>query len=171
MTPIEKTLIRTTIYCVLVELNKDYLNFIGELATLNEIKKLGKYGLIKIEELIQPESNKSADFLFLNKDDKTKILVEVVNLHLYLIEIRGNKNIKQHIEGKLKEKMQEKFINPKYEFYLQPVIWTKDEKELESLVKLYEKTGLPINNVLAPFAYSTYKNSDGTYDHDFFHIY
>jgi hypothetical protein len=167
LTDVEKRLLRPQIYSVLIELNKGYLNFIGELATLNEIKKSGKYELINVEELIQSGSNKSADFLFLSKGYQTKILVEVVNLHVYLLKIVDVENIKLHIEGKLREKMRDKFINPKYEYYLQPVMWTKSENELELLATLYKKNGLSINNVHPPFAYSSYKNGDGTYDHHF----
>ena len=171
LTVAEKELIRAPIYSVLAELDKGYLNFMGELATLNEIKKIGRYELINIEEQIQPESNKCADFLFLDKKDEKKNLLEIVNLHLYLREIESDINIKQFIEGKLNEKMKTKFISPKYDFYLQPVLWIKSENELELLQELYSESGLEINNILAPFVYFTYKDLFGKYEHHFDRIY
>ena len=171
LTPNEKMLICKTIYSILAALDKGYLNFMGELATLNEIKILGKYDLINTEEPIQSDSKRCADFLFLNKDDNSNILVEVVNIHLYLKAIEGNKNIKQFIDGKLKGKMRAKFIKPKYDFYLQPVIWIKSEKEHELLVNLYKDTGLEIDNVEAPLVYFTYQDLAGKYEHHFDCIY
>ncbi|AMR33447.1 hypothetical protein A0256_19500 [Mucilaginibacter sp. PAMC 26640] len=63
LTSTEKALIHHSIYNLLIEPDKNYLNFIGELAVLNEIKKQPGCNLINVEEKIQDENNCTADFL------------------------------------------------------------------------------------------------------------
>ena len=171
LTSFEKSLIHNSIYNLLIEPDKNYLNFIGELATLNEIKKQFKCDLISVEEPIQNENNFTADFLFSGKDGNTNVLVEVVNLHFQEMNIEKDENIRLRIESKLKNKIEVKFTNPRYEYLLQPVIWTKDLNDIKYLFNLYAETGLPINNVLAPFTYFTFKDISGQYEHHFDRIY
>ncbi|EHQ27543.1 hypothetical protein [Mucilaginibacter paludis] len=171
LNPVEKALIHHSIYNLLIEPDKNYLNFIGELAVLNEIKKQEGYDLINIEEQIQKENNTTADFLILRKHDDTNILVEVVNLHFQEIDIDDHERIRRLIESKLNNKIKMKFINPLYEYFLQPVIWVKGENDVEQLFNLYDKSGLPIKNVLAPFTYFSYWETSGKYEHHFDRIY
>jgi hypothetical protein len=171
LTTVEKALLHRSIYNLLIEPDKNYLNFIGELAILNEIKKQEGYDLINIEEQIQKESNCTADFLILRKHDNTNILVEVVNFHFQEIDIDDLGRVRRLIESKLNDKIKVKFIKPLYEYFLQPIIWAKGENDVEQLFNLYNKTGLPIDNVLAPFTYFTYREISGEYEHHFDRIY
>jgi hypothetical protein len=114
LTPAEKALTNHSIYNLLIEPDKNYLNFIGELAVLNEIKKQPGCNLINVEEKIQNENNSTADFLILNEYDNAQILVEVVNLHFQKIDINDPERIKRLIVSKLSHKMKMKYLNPLY---------------------------------------------------------
>lgn len=63
----EHKLLRSMISGVLTNANKDYLNFIGELATLNTYMATGLYNLIRVEERVLRERNVSIDIYLRQK--------------------------------------------------------------------------------------------------------
>lgn len=153
---------------VLTNFDYKYLNFIGELATINAYKSTGKYSLLNIEEKAYQQEKKGIDLLLERIEDKKKFLVEIVNIHLKDKEINNIKELKYHLNSKIKEKIADKVKdNPKYEIYIQPVIWVKDIKQLKLLVKLFRKAKRVDNNVYIPLVYLTFQLPDNSFEHRF----
>ncbi|MGD2035105.1 MAG: hypothetical protein PVF73_08630 [Bacteroidales bacterium] len=153
---------------VLTNFDYKYLNFIGEIATINAYKSTGKYSLINIEEKAYQQNNVSIDLFLQRKKDERKFLVEVVNIHLKDKQIKHKKELEYHINSKIKDKIDEKvFDNPKYEVYIQPVIWVKDLEQLKLLYKIFKREKRVINNVYIPLTYLTLLLPDNTFEHRF----
>ena len=156
---------------VLSNFDYRYLNFIGELATLNVYKSTGKYSLLSIEEKIYSQNGVRAD-LFLRKDsDKREFLVEIVNIHLEKRNLNDSSKIKYHIENKLKLKIEKTFFeSPKRSIYIQPVIWIESLEQIKIVSELYLKKKITINNVFVPMCYMTYQLKNGKYEHRFEYV-
>ena len=137
----------------MTEVDKNYLNFIGELTVLNEILKAKKYELKNVEEKIKSNRNASADFLFLDKATSLELLIEVVNIHLESWELKDEELVFNHITSKVTEKIKNKFTGAARPFCLQPVIWTKNIDDIHFLKKLYCKKVTLTENVNSPYVY------------------
>lgn len=163
----EKKPIHKMLSGVLQNFDKNYLNFIGELATLNLLIKTGNYELLNIEEKIHPDRNISADLFLRSKDDKKEFLIEILNIHLEDIEFDNNDSLRFHLESKLKKKKDNKFINPNRIIFIQPVIWIKNFEQLKKICDLYNIYGFAVENVLLPVSYVSFLNTDGSFEHRF----
>ena len=156
---------------ILTNFDSKYLNFIGELATLNAYKSTGKYKLLNIEERIYNHNNVKADLFLEQNDDKRRFLVEVVNIHLENKNLLEESNIKRHIESKLFQKVDKTFFDaPKHDIYIQPVVWTESEFQIKIVSEIYKKNKIDIENVYIPLCYLTYQFSDGSYKHRFEYV-
>lgn len=162
----EKKLIHKTLYNILTEVDKNYLNFIGELAVLSKELETGKYKLLRIEEKIKPNSNVSADFHLFDTGSNFELLIEVINIHLEDAVLTDETVVKNHIGSKITEKINDKFSDTSRNFILQPVIWTSQLDDLKFLREMYTKINNPIN-VGVPYVYFTLMDSKKTYEHHF----
>lgn len=166
----EKRLLHRMITKVFSSLNKNYLNFIGELATLNYFMIQGRYELINIEEKIHRERNISIDIYLRHKEDNRELLIEVLNIHLEHLEFQNEIQLKKHLESKLTEKIDSKCINPERVIIIQPVIWIKSEEQLKSVFEFYTNTKFLISQVEKPFVYASYQTNSGPFEHKFDYI-
>jgi len=167
----EKKKINKIITSLLTKADKDYLNFIGELATLNKFMLTRHYDLLNIEEPIHEENNLSADIFLRHKLNQEEILVEVFNLHLEIKEFKEFNNLEYHLKSKLEKKKNDKEIDKSTKaIFIQPVVWTKDEAQLNFVKEFYLKTDFKIEKVNEPLAYATFRLSDGSYEHHFEYV-
>lgn len=148
-----------------------YLNFIGELATLNAYKSTGKYSLLNIEEKIYSQKDIRADFFMRRDSDKREFLVEIVNIHLENRNLNDSLKIKRHIESKLKLKIEKTFFeSPKREIYIQPIVWTESKEQIKIISELYRKKKIAMNNVYVPMCYMSYQLNNDNYEHRFEYV-
>jgi hypothetical protein len=156
----QKNWLKTTLYNVFTNWDRNYLNFFGELAVLNNFLKAG-FTLGKIEERLS--SGKEIDFAFFGLDQGKKVLIEIVNIHLEIFENKNDiemvKLYRQKIFEKLKEKTNGSLAD--MNFSLIPVVWGSHE-ELLRLYSLYNK-GITIENlnVIEPNCYMCYTYETG----------
>jgi hypothetical protein len=151
----ERLLLSNTIFNTLINFDRKYLNFIGELAVLSILKDRGFY-LEKTEYPLTNEKNaKSIDFLF-SKNGENKLL-EVVNIHIPYESPLTKESIKQMFDGKVRDKIADKSKNTEWKFSLAPVIWS-DFQTLEIINDFFEPE--KYDGVLFPFAYVGYNLRD-----------
>jgi hypothetical protein len=167
LTEIEKKPLHRMISKVLSNLNHNYLNFIGELATLNKFMDTGEYHLNDIEKIIHPEKNKGADISLIRKMDNIEVLIEVLNIHLETKKFENYDQLEYHLQSKFENKSKDKFINPKIIIFIQPIIWTSDLEQLNMVCKFYSETNFKMENVIVPMSYLTFKHTDGKFEHRF----
>lgn len=156
---------------VLTNFDYQYLNFIGELATLNAYKSTGKYSLINIEEKIYLQKGVQADLFMRRNSDKKEFFVEIVNIHLQNKDLNTSPDIKLRIESKIKEKIEKTFFeSPKRALYIQPIIWYDDEKQLKIVAELYQREEIKIKNVYAPMCYVSFQHNNGSFEPRFEYV-
>jgi len=159
------------IKCLLTNFDYKYLNFIGEIATLNAYKSRENFELLNIEEKIYSHNNVRADLLLKRKNDGLKFFVEIVNIHIENRNFTSIDEIEYFVSGKFREKYKKTFFpNPSYNLTIQPVIWTKTIEQIKLLEKAFKKYENNIKDIRMPLCYLTYKNSDGNYEHRFEYI-
>lgn len=161
----QKKQIHKTLYNILVEVDKNYLNFIGELGVLNEMLKTKQYELKNVEEQIKSDSNVSADFLFIDKQTGLEQLIEVVNIHLADKELKDEQLTLNHIKSKVSGKIENKFKDTNRCFSIQPVIWTMHIDDIDFLKELQREDKMRIQNMNSPFVYYSFLIK--TYEHHF----
>ena len=103
----------------------NYLNPIGELSALDKVLQNSDFDLIEIEASFP--NGKTKDFLFQNRKNKSKLYVEVLNIHLPDSEFCNDK-IKETIIGKLNKKITEEIagiddLNLLNNLCFSPIIW------------------------------------------------
>lgn len=149
----QKPLVRNSLFNVLVEMDHNFRNYIGELSVLNNILEGGKYKLLGIESDIISQ-NKTADFT-LEDDLCNKELVEVLNIH-----IDSSEYINETLQSKIEEKVGKKTsAEDSYnEFTLVPVIWAP-VNVLQDIATLYKSgLGFKMNYVHEPLAYCVFSD-------------
>lgn len=162
----EKKLIYKNLINILTQKNNDYLNFIGELSVLNNIKRSDRYVLMNCEEPILDKKGKSTDFKLFDKYNNIEILLEIMNLHFELNEFESEEKFKYHIKSKLEKKIRSKIITEEKNIYIQPVFWTKSLEQLKTLEKIYSNRELVLEYTLIPLTYCSWK-IDNKYIHRF----
>jgi len=168
LTKEEKKPIHRIVKSILTETNKDYLNFIGELATLNKFMQTGEYNLGNIEEVIHSDQKITADILLQRKVDKIEVLIEVLNLHLEIKEFENFESLECYLTSKFNKKISDKkLLDTNKIIFIQPVVWTIDDKQLKFICEFYSNTHFKIDKVITPMSYITYKNINGDYEHRF----
>jgi hypothetical protein len=164
----ERQLVRRNIKQMLISFDCKYLNFIGEIATLNNLVKSKLFRLLSIEEKIS--NGKSIDFKLLNIEQNKIMLVEIVNIHLNNDKVVDESEaIRLFLTGKLTDKKKLKSINLNNEiqFYLIPVIWGS-AKSLKVYSDFYKSNSLNLEGILEPVAYLTYSDKAGYYYKHYF---
>jgi len=159
------------IKCLLTNLDYKYLNFIGEIATLNAYMSSGNFELLNIEEKIYLHNNVPADLFLKRKKDGLKFLVEIVNIHLENKDFTTIDEMELFISGKFKEKHKKTFFdNPLYNLTIQPVIWTNTIEQIKLLDRIFIKYKENVKDIRIPICYLTFKDSDENYEHRFEYI-
>lgn len=162
----EKKLLHNSIKNILTNNDKNYIDFIGELATLNAIIRTRKYHLKGIEQIIIDGKNTTADFLLIQKDNNFEIYLEVLNIHLYEKDFQDYSEIQYHLNSKYEIKKRDKILTRDKIILIQPVFWTKSEEQLKQLYQFYNNSNYFIDNIQTPLAYSSWV-VNGKYEHRF----
>ncbi|KAF2518661.1 hypothetical protein E0W68_07860 [Flavobacterium salilacus subsp. salilacus] len=157
---------------VLMSCDNKYLNFIGEIATLNAYMSTEEIELLNIEQKIYHNKNKHADLFLKRKKDEIKFLVEIVNIHLEDKENKTSEEIEYIINSKLKSKYETTFFdNPSYNLTIQPVIWTNSIEQIKLLEQIFRKHENNVKDIRIPMCHITYQNPEGGYyEHRFEYI-
>lgn len=164
----EKKLVIETTKKVLKSLNMNYLNFFGEIATVNALKKRGEYILEGMEFMLD-NSNK-IDFILRRTKDHKINLVEVLNIHVDDDRVNEDKEqIKKFFNYRLEQKIKNKKANLKndVEFILVPVLWGS-AKSLRVYYEYFKTESLEIKNTIEPLCYATFTDEEqGIFHHRF----
>jgi hypothetical protein len=145
--------IRKNLKDLLLNFDSKYLNFVGELAVLNNLMKSRSYNLIDVEASL-PDSKKTIDFKIASKSGESPILVEVVNIHLD--ETRTDKDgIETFLTHRLSKKKESKSTS--ISFFLIPVIWGS-ASALKTYSDYFKENTVHIQSVLEPVAYLTFSD-------------
>jgi hypothetical protein len=164
----EKRLISQTILNFLTEMSRDYLNFIGELSVLDFYKNAMNFDLIGIEEKVNSNSSVTIDFLFNVADGQGKLYLEVLNLHIEKQDFKSKERLKYWLESKFNKKKESKYLKDADKVLIQPVIWTKDLKQLEMLEQIYDNGEIFNDKVNIPLGYASfYIKNNHQYEHRF----
>lgn len=161
--PEERNYLATTLKNILSNRDSKYINFFGELACLNKFISTGNLKLIQIEKPLG--NNKNCDFYFEEINSEKQYYIEILNLHLEDKEFNINE-LKSFLIQKFQNKFLEKDINDKPFVILQPVLWTKNLKQIEIICELYLGNEFIVDRVNEPFTLSTFI-INGKYEHNF----
>ena len=130
-----RAVIKRTVWNLLISFDSKYLNYIGELAVLNNLLKSKTVKLIKCEFSL--DNKKSIDFDVLFPQSGMRVLIEVVNIHLDPQKTEDDPNkIKAFIEKRLNNKRKSKTGGSEHadKVHLVPVLWGSHEN-----LRIYER--------------------------------
>ena len=164
LSPEEQDMLSGILRSVLTQLEKDYLNFIGELSVLYFYKINAGFQLLKVEEKIFDSKNISADFKFLNPASGNQFLVEVVNIHLEQRDKLTLELLEKVIGRKLGDKLKSKDVIAKRNMSLQPLIWCKNFEQLKQVSNYYNAYSIPEQTHKA-LGYLSFRTPDGELYH------
>jgi hypothetical protein len=167
LNPIEKLLVRTNAKQMMCAFDINYLNFLGELATLNYLIKTKRYELKGIEEKIA--NGKTIDFKLQSIKDKKIVLVEILNIHLNPSRVVENDEaIKKFLFKKIIEKIEAKRngLLGEQPFFLIPVIWG-GWKDIEIYSNFFKTNKIDVFKTMEPFAYLQHSDGKGHYRYYF----
>jgi hypothetical protein len=162
----DKKKLHTTVFNILVNLDWTYLNYLGELATLNQLIKSGGYQFLGTE--VNLGNGKGGDFDMLELKTNLRIIIEVVNIMLPENLQGDDEKIKRFLTTKLTDKMNDKTKQGQKTspFTLVPVIWGGQE-QLRRISNFYKTNTIEVPHCLEAGAYSTFIKSDGSFFHCF----
>ena len=163
----EKSLLKRPIQQMLESLDGKYLNFVGELATLNTLLKSGIYRLAGIEDKMP--NSKFIDFKLKQVGQDKFLLVEVVNIHLDSSKVVDDaeairKRLTHKLSGKIEDKR--KGLGDDVQFYLVPVIWG-GWKDIKIYGEFFKAHKLELPEVIEPVAYLNFHDGEGYCEHYF----
>ena len=163
LTDTEKKLIKRNIRNFLTTLDKGYLNFVGELAVLNNLIESKDYRLEDVE--VKLPNKKTIDFKLKKVKDENFILVEIVNIHLDSNRIETEEEkIRKFFTDRMTQKINSKKINlsSDIKFFLVPVLWGT-AADLKIYSDYFKKNKMHIQNVIEPFSYLTFADPNDDY--------
>jgi hypothetical protein len=147
----------------------NFLNPIGELSALDKVLLNSDYELIEIEAAFP--NGKTKDFLFQNKINKSKLYVEVLNIHIPEY-VNDYDKIKKIIINKLNEKILIEIANVNDSYFLKslcffPIVWYLEKdilKDEHTFFSDFKKTyGLKYGIKHTSMGICTYYKFDGEY--------
>ncbi len=153
----EKQMMAKTIYNLLTNFDKNYLNFVGEFAILN-ILILNGCKLLEVEKPIHADNPKGVKADFLVTQFGVKKYVEVVNIHPEGKHLINDEIICKYITGKIESKRKTLENNSEIDVNLAPVVWGDYEK-LEKISNCIEKYNLKFESTMDFNALALYKSS------------
>lgn len=164
----EKKLIKKNLFDLLTNIDMKYLNFLGELCVLNQVKRNTKLKLIATEQPLDKNKKDGTkiDFVFYNSESEKKLLVEIVNVHINKTVTETNEKIEILLDQKIKGKLNKKGLRANFEFLLIPVIWGPID-DLKRLIQYYETFEPKFTNTSTPVCYMTFSDSVGNRVHKF----
>jgi len=164
----EKKLIKKNLFDLLTNIDMKYLNFLGELCVLNQVKRNTKLKLIATEQPLAKNKKDGAkiDFVFYNSESGKKLLVEIVNVHINENVTETNEKIEILLDQKIKGKLNRKGLRTTFEFLLIPVIWGPIDDQ-KKLIQYYETFQPKFTNTSTPFCYMPFSDSVGNRVHKF----
>ncbi len=158
MTAEERKLVKTTIYNLVVQFNRTYRNYVGELAVLWIYKKQG-WTLLRVEEPIDNDNPKGTSIDFTLVKDNKGGYVEVVNIELNEKNTFDDEIISKHITGKIEKKLAD-YAESKKPVFLIPVIWG-EYAMIKKVSDWWESNKIKIKDVSNLMAFQSYSASDG----------
>lgn len=158
----EKREIKNIIFGFLTNIDRKYLNFLGELSVLNQFKRRTPFKLVKTEEKLTnlSSSNTTIDFKFFNSTTKGFEFIEIVNIHLNEKNTSSVDRINILLTQKISEKLLTKGIRENTKFFLIPVIWG-NWKEIKCIQLYYEKYKPTFQNTGVPVSLIPFTTNDG----------
>lgn len=167
LSPAEKELIILKTKDVLKQLDNSFLNFVGELAVLNNLIKSKAYTLKGTEYKLS--NNKSIDYLIRKTDSKNLMLVEILNIHINNEKVLSDKEeIRKFFTDRLSQKIEDKtksLVN-EIDFILITVLWGKP-KAMKVYKDFFSTETLLVKNVLEPCCLLMFIDENNKYTHRF----
>lgn len=152
----EHKLIKKNIRDFLTRFDTKYLDYVGELAVINNLVKSKLYRLENVESKLT--SDKRIDFKVKNNDDGKSYLVEVLNIHLDSNKIENSdEKILKFLNYRLENKITSKKSDTN--FFLVPVLWG-GWQDILVYSEYFKKNKMHIINVLEPVACVTFIDPD-----------
>jgi len=152
LTTEEQKLIKKNVRDFLTRFNLKYLDYVGELAVINNLVKSKIYRLENVEAKLTSE--KSIDFKIRKIEDGKSHLVEVLNIHLDSSKVESNdEKIRTFLDYRLRNKIESKKSDKK--FFLVPVLWG-GWQDIKVYSEYFKKNKMHLTNVLEPVAYATF---------------
>lgn len=152
LTAEEKKIIRKNIRDFLTSFDVRYLDYVGELAVINNLIKSKIYRLGNVETKLASE--KRIDFKIKKTEDGKLYLVEVLNIHLDSKKVENDEGkIKIFLNHRLAKKIESK--NSDIDFFLVPVLWG-GWQDIKVYSDYFKKNKMHLTNVLEPVAYVTF---------------
>jgi len=148
----EQKLIKKNVRDFLTRFNLKYLDYVGELAVINNLVKSKIYRLENVEAKLTNE--KSIDFKIRKVEDGKLHLVEVVNIHLDSSKVESDdEKIRKFLNHRLRNKIESK--KSEINFFLVPVLWG-GWQDIKVYSEYFKKNKMHLTNVLEPVAFATF---------------
>lgn len=166
----ERQLIKTNIRNFLTRLDKDYLNYVGEIAVLNNLLNSKLYTLDKVEKKLP--NGKSIDFTMKRVSNNSTFLLEIDNIHLKSDKIENDAyKIKSFFNYRYKQKLDEKKVNlnKNIDLTVVHVLWG-GWKDLKIYSDYFKNNKNQTDNILEPVAYLSFSNDEGFFANRFGNI-
>jgi hypothetical protein len=163
----QKKMICSTIKQLLKTPTYRFFDFVGELATLNNLLNSKIYQLERIEYPL--ENDKTIDFHLRRVEDGRSVLVEVVNIHIADSRVESDpiaiNTFLSHRAISKRNKKEETLTAP-IEYYLAIVLWG-GWKSIQIYSNHFKTQNLNVDGVIEPLAYLQHSDGMGYYDHQF----
>ena len=159
----EKRLILKIIKNLLISFDSKYLNYLGELSVLYQLKRTNNFTLLEVEKVLP--NGKSIDFDLMIRGPEMRVLIEVLNIQINPLKVENDANsIKTFINGRLGQKVADKKVNLMEDcnVHFVPVIWGGHE-QLEIYHEYFKSNSTEIPLSYVPLAFLTYYDQDGNY--------
>lgn len=154
LTDEEKKIIRKNIRDFLTRFDLRYLDYVGELAVINNLIKSKIYRLENVEMKLANE--KSIDFKIRKSEDGKIYLVEVLNIHLDSNKVEADEEkIKKFLTYRLEKKIASKKSD--INFFLVPVLWG-GWRDIKVYSDYFKKNKMHLQNVSEPVSYVTFND-------------
>jgi hypothetical protein len=162
ITPEEKQLLQRILFGVVSNIDKKYLNFLGELSVLNYIKQTKPVTLVRTERPVFPDKPKGVSIDFDFRNNLTGLIwpVEVVNLHLDEKNTANDETKERLLNQKIGEKLLVTGIRKTNAFTLAPVVrgtW----RQIYALKDYYARRNPTFENTSTPLAFVPFDDEQG----------
>jgi len=165
--PREKQMLCANIKDMLTAFDLRFYDFVGEIATLNNLMTTKAYRLERIESPLP--NGKTIDFELYHIENASPLLVEIVNIHLDSDRVESNPTaIEKFLTHRLTKKVKDKKtkLEEDINIYLIPVLWGA-WKDIEIYSNYFKLNSLKLKNVIEPLSLLTRSDDQGYYRHDF----
>lgn len=156
----ERKILKKNIENFLNQMNMDYVNYLGEIAVINNLLAQKTYKLEGIEEPIS--NGKNIDFKLRKTSDNTIVLLEIESIHLDDDRVEDDEEkIRTFITGRFMRKINKKKRNLTHNLnlYFVFVMWG-GWRSLKIYSDYFKKNKTNIENVHEPVAYLLFSNDD-----------